>query len=582
LKGSNFVVKMIISLAFILACVVFFYTYIKTPYPVEQKNTNNSQLDKWSLENSALNGAPLVENKNIYDFSKNEEMTKIYITVFPTSDTSGKLRKFSEYNLLTRKDKPDIFSLDANVEFGDANGDLNEVKNPDVINAAFSIRGSSTLNSAFKSYKIKLKNGTDTFYGQKTLNLNKHAFDISKISNKFSMDMMSTVPNISSLRTNFILVYIRDASLPQSAQSYKYYGLFTNVENPNKSSLNIRGFDGNGNMYKAINFLFQLNPDLKNVNDPTYNKASFEKVLQVKTGTDHSKLLNMLKDINDMNKDFNTSFKKYFNEENYLTWIACNILLGNEDTINQNFIIYSPTNSLTWYLMPWDYDGTFHFGKYQSHYSAPLSLKGVQRITGLTLHKRYFKQPGNLLKLTNKIKELLANNFTKDKVSALLNSYRPVLAATIPKTPDLIISSLRPNEFNAYLNQFYNQILVNYNKFLKSNNFPSPVFVAEPVRHKNGNVDLSWEPSFDYQGDLVHYSVTFAKDSSMKNVVFSAKNLTQQQYTYKKKIPKGTYYLKVSIIDSSGKVQCSRDVYEDVSKVYGVLPHFGVSQVVFR
>ena len=66
MKGSNFVVKLIISMAFILACVVFFITYIDTTYPVEQALTASTKLDAWTLENSVLNGTPLSENKQSF------------------------------------------------------------------------------------------------------------------------------------------------------------------------------------------------------------------------------------------------------------------------------------------------------------------------------------------------------------------------------------------------------------------------------------------------------------------------------------------------------------------------------------
>ena len=64
------------------------------------------------------------------------------------------------------------------------------------------------------------------------------------------------------------------------------------------------------------------------MDDPLYNKEAFETVLSIREGKEHSKLIKMLKDINDENKEFNQLFHSYFHEENDLTWLSINILWG--------------------------------------------------------------------------------------------------------------------------------------------------------------------------------------------------------------------------------------------------------------
>ena len=120
--------------------------------------------------------------------------------------------------------------MNANVQFGDSDGKLNDLKNLDQVNATIRVRGNSSRGASFKSYKVKLKEDTESFNGQTVLNINKHVGDVSKITNKFCMDMMSQIDDVSSFLTNFMIVYIRDASLPQNEQKYEYYGLYTNVE----------------------------------------------------------------------------------------------------------------------------------------------------------------------------------------------------------------------------------------------------------------------------------------------------------------------------------------------------------------
>ena len=80
------------------------------------------------------------------------------------------------------------------------------------------------------------------------------------------------------------------------------------------------------------------------MDDPAYSEEEFETVLSIREGSNHEKLLAMLADVNDTTRDFGEIFETYFDEDNYLTWLAFNLLMGNEDIINHNYIIYSPEN----------------------------------------------------------------------------------------------------------------------------------------------------------------------------------------------------------------------------------------------
>ncbi|MDF2610421.1 MAG: putative rane protein [Lachnospiraceae bacterium] len=572
------IVKVLLALCIFFSIILVILS-LETKYEVEQVNVSENDLDNWSLENSVLNGASLLENKNIYKEENPGEITKLYVTVFPTEEESGNVLDFSAFDLHSALNKEYNPELNANVVFGDADGNLSQVANTDIVNASIRVRGNSSRGATFKSYKINLKNESMAFYGQSVLNLNKHPNDIIKVTNKFSMDMMQPIENMVGFRTNFMLVYIRDASLPEEEQEYKYYGLFTHIEQPNKTFLRVRGLDENASLYKAENFEFRVSEELKNIDDPEYDEALFETVLEIREGNNHEKLLKMLEDVNDMNQDFSQVFSTYFNEDNYLTWLACNILLGNEDTIAHNFILYNPLNSMTWYMLPWDYDGTFQFGKYESSYSAPDSLKGIQRLTGVMLHRRYFRIEGNLNKLTNKIQELRETAFTKERVDSLIAQYKPVLEETMTSYPDVLLTYMPPNEMNGYLDQFYEQIEENYEEYLSSIEYPMPMFVSEPVKNADGSTYFAWEPSYDIQGELITYGITLARDYERKDIVFAEDNLAETNYTFTKTLPSGTYYLAITATDQSGNTQYSLDHYRyRENSIY----KFGVREVVLE
>ena len=64
--------------------------------------------------------------------------------------------------------------------------------------------------------------------------------------------------------------------------------------------------------------------------------------------------------INDLSVDINEIVGTYIDRENYITWLAYNILTANIDTTVQNFYLYNPVNSRKWYFIPWDGDNMLH------------------------------------------------------------------------------------------------------------------------------------------------------------------------------------------------------------------------------
>lgn len=573
LKNTN----VLVILALVLAIGVFTDLYIGSRNQIEEEPNDETSLDDWTLENSPLNGLPLVENKTIYQVDQPDDLDTIYITVFPTETEEGVI-DFSVFDLHESLNQDFNPILHANVTIGDSKGNLSVLTDTTLVNATIRVRGNSTRGAAFKSYKIRFTSESGNYKGFTILNLNKHVYDPAKIANKFSFDLMSQLDNMASLRTNFVKVYIRDASLPTSQQKYIYYGLYTNIEQPNKDFLRSHGLDVDASLYKATSFEFREYEALKNVDDPAYNQAAFEKILEIREGNNHSKLLDMLSAINDMDQDFAVVFAKYFNEENYLTWMAMNILLGNEDVLSQNFFLYNPTNSMTWYLLPWDYDGTFKFGIADSGHKAPLPMQGIQRLTAIVLHRRYFSNPQNLNKLTAKMDELLAGPFSEANVLKTVEAYWPVMQATLGKWPDVGLIDMEPNQLRSYIRGYDDEIRTNYTEYLNALKFPTPIFTATPVKNNDGSTTFAWETSTDFDGDLITYSVRLAKDPGMKKVIFSQKNLVNTSFTYTGAL-KGTYYLEVRITDSQGNTQYSLDTFDDdLSGIH----YFGIRQVKFE
>src|SRR5690606_33747335 len=178
---------------------------------------------------------------------------------------------------------------------------------------------------------------------QQRLNLNKHIDDMSRIRNKLSFDLMETIPDTTSLRTQFVQLYVKDLSNGEKDAPYQDYGLYTHVEQPNKKFLKAHMLDPNGYLYKTKFFEFFRYPDqVKSTSDSNYDVTKFEEIFEIEGREEHDKLIEMLDAVNDYSIPIDETVEKYFDVDNFLTWTAMNILMDNMDTNSQNYFLYSP------------------------------------------------------------------------------------------------------------------------------------------------------------------------------------------------------------------------------------------------
>lgn len=551
----------ILIMVMIVCAVLFGILYTKEYIAVEtpQAEVTESVLAEWTVEESVMNGAPLEEDKSIYGEPDNS-IYDVYISVFPTKDENGEMLDFSAFGKHVARDHSYNPTLNCNIQILNEDERLDPLLNLDAKNATIRVRGNSSRGDKYKGYKVKFSDENREFLGQKTLNINKHTEDSSKITTKFCTDVLQQMDNIASYRTNFMRVWIRDVSLPKSRQKFEYYGLYTHIEQPNKQYLESRGLSSDCEMYKARDFSFRLVDAIKDVDDPEYSKEEFETVLNIREGNSHEKLIEMLEAVNDETRNFEEVFATYFNEENYLTWLAFNLLVGGEDILNHNYILYSPQNSKTWYFIPWDFDSNLD---YKDSWVVP-SLRNGQKLNQVILHRRYFRVPGNIDKIKLKMEELLQNQFSEENIESLTAGYIPVLEKTITLEPDvgLLRRGMTPEDVVPFIHTYPDLIQKKYQDFVDSFKYPAPMFVNVPEKNEDGTLHLAWDASYSYQGRTLVYNVQIARDCYMNDVVYTKKNVVDTFVDTNIKLPAGTYYLKVTVVDSEGNEQLSLEHYE--------------------
>lgn len=442
-----------------------------------------------------------------------------------------------------------------------------------VPNATVQVRGKTSSQAEQKSFKIKIKSGAGSWRNQKTIALNKHPYDSTRIRNKLSYDLIKTVPGMIGLRTQFVHLYVKDQTESGSARAkFVDYGLYTQVEQPNKRFLRNHGLDEYGQLYKASMFEFFRYPDaLKLADDPAYDLAAFEEVLEIKGSDDHQKLLTMLDDLNNYSLPTEAVFAKYFDEENYFTWLAFQMLTGNTDTTSQNFLLYSPQNSRKWYFISWDNDGAWSSGEDRLfkglsgyHYE-----KGVSNYWGSVLHRRVLKSPELRKKLDDKIQEIRAL-ITESTVAAKVREYQKVTQPYLYAMPDAMYEVYDAKRYERVLNTLGQEVEINYQMYLTSLERPLPFFLDAITVEKDA-VRFQWDVSFDFDDEALSYTFELAKEYTFKTTLYKQENLKLPQAQTGRLAP-GQYFMRVSVRNASGQTQTAQEYYEDQNGVR----HYGV------
>lgn len=431
-------------------------------------------------------------------------------------------------------------------------------------NATIEIRGFTARIARQKSFKIRLNREVDLWNGFRTIDLNKHSLDLTRVRNKLSFDYFEIIPHMNSLRTQFVNLHVKDLTGAVPDQDFVDYGLFTLVEQPNRLFLRTRGLDINGHLYKAEFFEFREYPGhLRNSDDPDYDQNTFEEILDIRGNEDHGKLLAMLADVNNYDLDINDIVDKHFNRNNYLTWLAVNILFDNIDTNAQNFFLYSPSDIDTWYFLPWDYDGTWgrpeQKGRDRAEIAPPWQ-RGISTYWAVVLHQRFFQDPNNLQALIAKMESLLATTITPDRTTGFLNSYYPVVSEFVAKPPDVrLTGGATFAEFETEFWRIVDEPEKNLIAFHEALENPMPVFLDVPAS-EGGKLVFRWSESYDFQGDRITYDLQISRAPEFSSIVYERRGLTGTEVIVEP-LAAGDYYWRVIIYDEQGNEQMAFDVH---------------------
>lgn len=505
-----------------------------------------------------INAVGMMEDKTVYDADDETSVVCFYVTVRMGDEGSGTNHTFAEVNSVVRfKDSAhvadDVYAR-ALVQVGDENG-------PTVgslgygwtdTNATIRVRGNSSSVMPQKSYKLKLDDSAGLWRGQRNIALNKSIYDETRFRNKLYFDMLRDVEDISSIRTQFVHLYIKDETAGQTA--FQDYGLFTQAEVPGTRYLMNHGLDKEGYLYKAIAFNFEPQEGLRDFTDPAFDQAAFEAIVTCKGRQDNKKLLALVELINDSSVDINDIVGPYIDRDNYLTWLAYNLLTANIDTTVQNFYLYSPTNSDKWFFIPWDGDNMLPWNAYRMEGSEGDYGKhqhGISNYWGVKLHQRFLKYEENRAALARRVEEL-HEIINRETVDALAKTYNAVTESYALRMPDLYYLGKTPEQRMEIVNGLGDEIETAYREFRESLTRLMPFFLQRCTREEDA-LYLNWDEAYAFDFAPIRYRVTVSRYPDLRNPLVDAETDVNFLPLGPETLPAGTYYWHVSAFTEDGR-----------------------------
>lgn len=533
-------------------------------------------------ETPGINDVTLQDNNYVYMYDEEDSVVTMYLTVRKGNAAENSDHTWSEINGYSIFDYEAMgverYKVEAILQVGNEDGPIAGelgygLKIP---NARVQIRGNTTTTMAQKSYKITLNNNAEAWRNQKTIALNKHVFDGLRFRNKLSYDLIKEIPGLISLRTQFVHLYVKDETKEEPDKAFVDYGLYTQVEQPNTRFLRNHGLDTGGHLYKMNYFeFFRYEEVIKLKTDPTYDVKEFEEILEIKGDNDHTKLIDMLTSLNDYTKPIEGVFEKYFDADNYFTWLAFNILTGNIDTQSRNYYLYSPLNSDTWYFIPWDCDAVLFKQEYSllnpEEAAQDLGYEvGISNYWGDVLHNRVLREEKYRKMLDDAINELRAKYLSAEKINALIKTYRPVVEPYVYTMPDIMYARLTPKEYDSVATNLANEIERNYQLYLDDLKAPKPFYLDVP-QADGEKIIFNWDASYSFKGQDITYTFELAKDYPFKDIIYREEGLQFPTVTIDRLKP-GQYFFRVYSTDEDGESQVAMTYYvsPDSLKYYGV------------
>lgn len=408
------------------------------------------------------------DNEALYEQRELTSVISMYLTVSTGNEADSSNHTWGEINSHSTYYYDELgverYKVEGLLQIDDGNG-LGEGSygyGETVPNVTVQVRGQTSSLEASKNYKIRIKAGKDAYNGQRTLALNKHVSDPFRFLNKMCYDLLADIPQLISARTQFVHLYVKDTTAGGSGE-FVDYGLYTMVEQINKTFLKNHGLDDRGKLYKVNLFEWYAYDEIMAVGDD-YDEDAFESYLEIKGSDDHADLRTVLTQLENYSIPITHIIEEHFDAENLCYWMAFQILIGNYDSGPRNAYIYSPLNSQKWYFVSWDMDASFrrHFFERTGYQEGMSWERGLTQYVSLTLVNRMMKEECYRRQLDDAIHDLMEHELNPDVIAERAAAYSAVVKPDIYQNPfSRSVSDLSPEEYDQYVEMLASEVRIN-------------------------------------------------------------------------------------------------------------------------
>ena len=536
-----------------------------------------------AVEKAPTGDYVLRDRKSIYADDDEDSVVVMYLTVRRGNSGESTDHTWEEINAHSKywyeEQGVAQYACEAILQIGDETGPLPEELGYTALapNATVKVRGQSSSYYSQKNYKISLKKDKGSWRDQTVINLNKHQQEGMRFRNKFAFDLLKTIPQTTSCRTQFVHLYVCDQTQDGANAVFEDYGLYTQVEQLNKTYLRNHDMDRYGQLYKVESFEYYRYPEaLKLKTDLTYDEVAFNEVLESKGNDDHTKLLAMLDEVNDYATPIEDTLAKWFDVENLVYWMAFHMLVGNYDVQSRNAFLYSPQNVEKFFVLSWDNDGCLFRKEWEvrERLEGMEWERGVSNYWGMVLFNRALRLPDFRAALDAAVEDLLANYLGQEHLEKMVRGYRAVVEPYVYTQPDMLSAPLSAEQYNEVAQAISGEVQLNYEDYRASLEKSLPFYIATPVL-EDGALSMGWDASYDFDGEMISYRATLARDPDFADVLTMEEDLVVPQLSVEDP-GEGQYFLKVEATNASGYTQVAFDTYVRVDnsasgKVYGTL-----------
>lgn len=521
----------------------------------------NETYEKEAADEGAYQVA---DRDSLYESGHETDVAVLYLTVGRGNEADGTDHTWAEVNRypLGWYDGQGLspYSCEAVLQVGDELGPLSGEFGYGTLaaNATVQLKGEKASTRAQKSYRIKIKDGKGNWDGQKVIVLNKYTSDPVRFSEMLCYDVMREIPQMLSARTRLVHLYVKDRT--EGADGlFEDYGLYVQAEQVNKAYLKNRNLDSDGQLYKLEGFDFALHEDaLRPATDASYDKAAFERYLEIKGSEDHTKLLEMLKAVNDSSVPIGRVLEQYFDRENLYAWMAFQILTGNKDS-GVNAYLYSPQMLNKWYFISTDNDNAFReiYEELRSEDYDPSWNRGIGGYTGSVLFARLLQDEQCRRELSETVDRLRGTYLTREKLTEKAERYSAAVKSYLYRLPDKLYARVAPESYDAIVSRIGGAAEEYAREYRESLEKPWPFHILDP-EVQGGRLSFQWEEAYLHGGESAVYSVEVARSHDFQSCLLERDQLASTHVELEFPGP-GQYFIRVRAKTRAGLTQ---DAYE--------------------